>query len=116
MVHSNKKTGRIVNRMLMIALLVGIGVFLEVERVWAQEKIPESYTLTIHYPDGRRKIIEKVIFHKLIYEENTTFMSVILKDGRRFLLSVNDREFEFSKELSQIIEAEDRKNAEEQRR
>ena len=99
--------------MLMPALLVAIGVFLQVERGYAQEKLPETYTLTIHYPDGRMKTLEEVAFHKLIHEENTTFMSVILKDGRRFLFTVQDRDFEFSKELNQIIEAEAKKNTEE---
>ena len=94
-------------------MLVAIGVFLQVERGYAQEKLPETYTLTIHYPDGRMKTLEEVAFHKLIHEENTTFMSVILKDGRRFLFTVQDRDFEFSKELNQIIEAEAKKNTEE---
>ncbi|MBC8394935.1 MAG: hypothetical protein H8E17_20490 [Deltaproteobacteria bacterium] len=81
MVHSNKQTGKIINRMLMPALLVAISVFLQVEGGYAQEKPPETYTLTIHYPDGRMKTLEEVAFHKLIHEENTAFMSVILKDG-----------------------------------
>ena len=111
MVYSNKKRAKIINLILVSVLLVAIGVFLQVERGYAQEKLPETYTLTIHYPDGRMKTLEEVAFHKLIHEENTTFMSVILKDGRRFLISVNDRDFEFSKELNQILEAEARNNA-----
>ena len=113
MVYSNKKRAKIINLILVSVLLVAIGVFLQVERGYAQEKPPETYTLTIHYPDGRMKTLEEVAFHKLIHEENTTFMSVILKDGRRFLFTVQDRDFEFSPELSRILEAEAKEKAEE---
>lgn len=111
--HSNKKTGRIINRMLIITLLVGISVFLKPDPVCAHaQKTSESYTLTIHYPDGKMKRLEGVLSHKLISEKDTVFLSLILKDGRRFLISVHDREFEFSPELSLILEAESKKNVE----
>ncbi len=92
-------------------MLVVIGIFMEVEGVRAQEKIPETYTLTIHYSDGKMKKIEEVLTHQLISEKDRVFLSLILKDGRRFLITVNDQEFEFSKELSRIIEAESQKDA-----
>ena len=92
-------------------MFVVIGMFLKVEGLHAQEKIPETYALTIHYSDGKMKKFEELLTHQLISEKDRVFLSFILKDGRRFLITVNEQEFEFSKELSQIIEAEPKKDA-----
>jgi type IV secretory pathway ATPase VirB11/archaellum biosynthesis ATPase len=92
---------------MVIVLLIVMGISVRSELVFAQEKASSHYTLTIHYPDGKTKTLNQVISHRIISEEGAVFLSVILKDGRRFLISVNDREFEFSKELSQILEAQE---------
>ena len=85
--------------------LVGLSVVLGGARVSAKDPLPDQYSLTIHYPDGRMNTLTGVESHQLVSEKGVTFLSVILKDGRRFLLSVEDREFEFSSELGQIIQS-----------
>jgi len=91
--------------------LVGLGVMVGGTWVGAQEPVPDQYTLTIHYPGGQQKTLKGVESHQLISEKGATFLSVILKDGRRFLFSVEGREFEFSPEMGQILQAEARKSA-----
>ena len=106
----------ILRKIVFTALIVMSGAFLLVSEISAQEdEAGQTYSLSVHYSTGKVKRLDRVISHELIREEDITFMSVILKDGRRFLFTVNDRDFEFSKELSQIIEteAQARKNAEE---
>lgn len=115
MVDDRKKQG-ILRKTVLMALVVISGVFLPISEIAAQEEEEgQTYSLSVHYSTGKVKRLDRVISHELIREEDITFMSVILKDGRRFLFTVNDRDFEFSKELSQIIEteAQARKNAEE---
>ena len=108
MINSNQKKDSIIGRMLMLLVM---SLFLNIEGARAQEKIPETYALTIHYADGKMKKFEEVLTHQLISEKDRVFLSFILKDGRRFLITVNEQEFEFSKELSRIIEAESQKDA-----
>ena len=70
-----------------------------------RSKVSETYTLSIRYPNGKMRSVSEVISHKLTSEKNTVFMSVNLKNGARLLLSAHDRDFEFSPELSLIMEA-----------
>ena len=107
MINSNRKKDSIISRMLILLVM---SLFLNVERACAQEKKSETYALTIHYADGKMKKFEELFNHQLVSEKDKVFLSLILKDGRRFLIAVNDQEFEFSKELSQIIEAESKKD------
>lgn len=97
----------ILRKIVFMALIVMSGAFLLVSEITAQEEEGRTYSLSVHYSTGKVNRLDEVTSHKLIREENTTFMSVILKDGRRFLFTVDDRDFEFSKELSQIIEREE---------
>jgi len=69
------------------------------------KEVPSSYTLTIHYADGATKTLPDVESHQLISEKGAVFLSVILKDGRRFLFSTQNRDFEFSHELGHILAA-----------
>ena len=68
------------------------------------EVVPESYTLTITYPTGGVRTLEDVVSHALVPEDNPIFLSVVVEDGRRFLIGVRDRDFEFSQELDQILQ------------
>jgi len=69
-------------RMLVSVWLVGFGVAVGGAQAWAQELVPDQYTMTIHYPDGRMNTLTGVESHQLISEKGATFLSVILKDGR----------------------------------
>ena len=91
--------------MIPLAWLVGFAVLVMVGYLWGhtQEPVSDQYTLTIHYPDGRARTLTGVESHRLFSEDGATFLSVILADGRRFLISVEGREFEFSSELSEIL-------------
>ena len=94
-------------RVIWIVVLVAGGAGLGQGRSEAHElkEVPASYSLTVHYADGTTKTLRDVESHQLISEKGAAFMSVILKDGRRFLFSVQNRDFEFSHELSHIIAA-----------
>ena len=103
----------ILRKIVFMALIVMLGAFLLVSEIRAQEEeAGQTYSLNVHYSTGKVKRLEQVISHQLIKEENITFMSIILKDGRRFLFTVQDRDFEFSPELSRIIEAKEHNKAE----
>ena len=119
MARFNQATSGGRNRLVPIALLGslcmllgGVGLLLKPSPLGAQSgvrgTVPETYTLTIRYPSGKDRVVPEVISHKLISEKNSVLMSVILKNGARLLLSIHDREFEFSPELSRILEAEAR--------
>lgn len=70
------------------------------------QSIPESYTVTITSAAGEHKVIPDIVSHGLVPEENPIFLSVLVKGGRRLLISVRDRDFEFSEELDRIIQME----------
>ena len=55
---------------------------------------------------GDMKVWSGVVSHKLLSDGDMLFLSLILSDGRRILLSVAGRDFEFSAELSHILEQE----------
>ena len=90
--------------------MVLIGGFLfcgAAQTVSAQESgdLPDSYSLTVRNADGTTRQFDEVTAHMLIPEDDPAFLSVLLKNGRRFLLSIDNRDFEFSEELSLIMEA-----------
>lgn len=81
--------------------VVGPAAFSEEEQT-----IPESYTVTITSAAGEHKVISDIVSHGLVPEDNPIFLSVLVKGGRRLLLAVRGRDFEFSEELDRIIQLE----------
>ena len=100
-------------RTVVTCMLVVAGVLLMQGGAAAHEtaEVPASYTLTVYYPDGTTKTLHEVESHQLLTEQGVGLLSVILKDGRRFLFSVQNRDFEFSHELSHIIAAAEAQKA-----
>jgi hypothetical protein len=70
----------------------------------------KTYSIKIHYPSGQSRIINNAVNHRLDYEKNVSFMTILVKDGRRFFITIGNKDFEFSNELKDILEEEIARN------
>lgn len=66
-------------------------------------EIPRSYTVTIHSSCGESVIYEAVA-HDVVFDNRV--LSIIGKDRRRYLINLDGKIVEFSKELDAILKSQ----------
>ena len=90
-----------------ICVATFISCFVLVASLAHANEIPQSYFVTIRSSCGESTRYEAVS-HEVILDNK--FLSVIGKDRRRYLINLDDKSVEFSRELDAILESRQNKN------